>query len=166
MTNCFIISLIYPLGKLLEILKFNADVKPVQHILSLRRQLVINSPPLTGSPACGSLWRFRKDELDAMLALPSLATVLAATHTGSAACECVPRRSGFVQVGIATGFFRPAVEPRSVTAPGDCCVLNSELPFSDPRLLELHYIRKAGPARSMCADSSADPDWRFELANV
>lgn len=33
---------VYAFGKLLEILKLHADVKPVQHMLSLRHQLAMN----------------------------------------------------------------------------------------------------------------------------
>src|ERR1035438_9522505 len=41
-TDCSIGGGIYALGKLLEILKLHADVKPVQHMLSLRCQLAMN----------------------------------------------------------------------------------------------------------------------------
>src|SRR5664280_2532387 len=43
-TDGYIGSLIYAFGKLLEILKLHADVKPVQHMLSLRHQLAMNGP--------------------------------------------------------------------------------------------------------------------------
>jgi hypothetical protein len=41
-TDRFIGDSVYAFGKLLEILKLHADVKPVQHMLSLRRQLAMN----------------------------------------------------------------------------------------------------------------------------
>ena len=43
-TDYSIVSLIYAFGKLFEILKLHADVKPVQDMLSLRDQLAMNGP--------------------------------------------------------------------------------------------------------------------------